>query len=87
MRHLWSSKALHLRLRLRLYIVSVCSIMTYGSEAWNLTKEVKKKLNGANSQMLSAITGKSYREEVVEATCSFNLLRSQTTMVRPHPTA
>ena len=76
MRHLWSSKALHLRLRLRLYIVSVCSIMTYGSEAWNLTKEVKKKLNGANSQMLSAITGKSYREEAVEATCSFNLLRA-----------
>ena len=76
MRHLWSSKALHLRLRLRLYIASVCSIMTYGSEAWNLTKEVKKKLNGANSQMLSAITGKSYREEAVEATCSFNLLRA-----------
>ena len=43
--------------------------MTYGSEAWNLTKEVKKKLNdaNANSQMLSAITGKSYREEAVEA--------------------
>ena len=50
--------------------------MTYGSEAWNLTNEVKKKINGTNSQILSAITGKSYREEAVEATCSFNLLRA-----------
>ena len=40
MRHIWKNKALHLRLRLRLYIASVCSILTYGSEAWNLTEAV-----------------------------------------------
>ena len=74
--HLWSSKALHLRLRLILYITSVCSIMTYGSETWNFTQEVKKKMNDTNSQMLNSITGKSCREETVESTCSFNLLRA-----------
>ena len=40
MRHIWKNKALNLRLRLRLYIVSVCSILLYGSEAWNLTETV-----------------------------------------------
>ena len=34
MRHLWSDKVLHQNLRIRLYRSCVCSIMTYGSEAW-----------------------------------------------------
>ena len=76
MRHIWTCKVLHLRLRLRLYIASVCSILTYGSEAWNLTAEVRRKINGANSQMLSVITGKTQREEASETTCSFNLVRA-----------
>ena len=33
MRHIWADKRIHLNLRLRLYKSSVCSIMTYGSEA------------------------------------------------------
>ena len=38
---------------------SVCSILTYGPEAWDLTETVRKKINGANSVMLSVITGKT----------------------------
>jgi len=76
MRHIWKNKALHLRLRLRLYIASVCSILTYGSEAWNINEVVRKKINGANSVMVSAITGKTPREEAVATTCSFNLVRA-----------
>ena len=76
MRHIWKCKSLHIRLRLRLYVSSVCSILTYGSEAWNITEEVRRKINGANSVMLSVITGNTPRQEAVATTCSFNLVRA-----------
>ena len=72
-RHIWTNKALYLRLRLRLYIVSVCSILTYGSEAWNMTETVYKKVNGSNIVMFNVITGKTTREEAVETTCRGDL--------------
>ena len=37
--------------------------MTYGSEAWRLTPTVSAALNGANSSMVSIITGRQVREE------------------------
>ena len=61
---------------MRLYISSVCSILTYGSEAWNLTKEVRRKLNGVNSRMVSIITGKTPHEEASDGTRSFDLVRA-----------
>ena len=75
MRHIWADKRLHLNLRLRLYKSSVCSVMTYGSEAWQLNDEVSKALNGANSQMLSVITSKTPHEEASKDTRTFDLLR------------
>ena len=61
MRHLWGDKNLHYNLRLRLpvYKSSVCSIMVYRSEAWKLNAEAVSKLNGANAQMMSVISGKT----------------------------
>ena len=41
-----------------------------------MTEAVRKKINGANSVMLSVITGKTPREEAAESTCSFNLVRT-----------
>ena len=76
MRHIWRSSDLHIRLRMRLYISSVCSILAYGSEAWNLTRDVISKINGANSRMVSVITGKSAHEETSEGTRSFDLVRA-----------
>ena len=75
MRHLWADKRLHINLRLRLYKSSVCSVMTYGAEAWRLNDAVSKALNGANSQMLSVISGKSPHEEASATTRTFDLLR------------
>ena len=66
MRHIWASKDLHINLRLRLYKASVCSILTYGSEAWRLTREVCAALNGANASMVSIITGRAIRDEAAE---------------------
>ena len=61
--HLWRDNALHLNLRLRLYKEAVCSVLTYGSEAWTLTLEVRKAINGANAAMLTIITGNTVRQE------------------------
>ena len=76
MRHIWRSSDLHLRLRMRLYISSVCSILTYGSEAWNVTKEVRQKLNGVNSRIVSIMTGKTPHEETSDGTRSFDLFKN-----------
>ena len=75
MRHLWKNRSLHQNLRLRLYKSCVCSIMTYGSEAWRLTTEVRRRLNGANSRMMSIITGRSQHEEASADTKTFDLVR------------
>ena len=63
LRHLWKDGNLHMNLRMRLYKACVCSILTYGSEAWRLTAAVTAALNGANSKMVSTITGRTVHEE------------------------
>ena len=66
MRHIWKSKDLHLRLKMRLYVSAVCSVMIYGSEAWKLDDQTKRALNGAKSKMVATITGRTIHEEASE---------------------
>ena len=66
MRHVWKAKELYPRLKMRLYVSAVCSIMIYGSEAWRLDAATQRPLNGANSKMVSQITGREIREEATE---------------------
>ena len=61
--NLWADRKIHFNLRLRLYKSCVCIILTYGSEAWTLDEKTAKKLNGANSQMLSVISGRTQQEQ------------------------
>ena len=51
------------------------SLLTYGCESWTLTDDVMRKLNGANSRMLSRITGKDIRTEARSATASFDIVK------------
>ena len=74
MRHIWQSSDLHLRLKLRLYVSAVCSTMIYGSEAWMLDKATLRALNGANSKMLSVITGKSIHDEAKDGTRTYDVV-------------
>ena len=74
LRHIWTNKELHLNLRLRLYKSCVCSVLTYGSEAWQLHEEARRTLNGANSQMLSIITGKTPHQEASAKWRTFDLV-------------
>ena len=75
LRHIWHDKKLHYNLRLRLYKASVCSILTYGSEAWNLRKEVVKAINGANAGMMCVISGKTQQQETSAKWRSFDLVK------------
>ena len=76
LRHVWASDALTLKLKLRLYVAAVCSIMTYGSEAWLLDVPTCRSLNGANATMLARITGKSQHDEAKKATTTFDIVRN-----------
>ena len=60
--HMWSDHRLSTNLKIRLYIVGVCSAFTHGCEAWSLTDSIRKSINGFNSRCLSTITGKDFRE-------------------------
>ena len=75
LRKMFDSPFLTRRLKLRLYIAAVVSVMTYGCEAWFLTPKVMAKLNGANSKMLVRIMGSSIREEARSATSHFDLVK------------
>ena len=73
LRHVFGSKHIPMATKLRLYSAAVGSLFTYGSEAWALTEKVLRRLNGANSRLLSHFTGKTIPEEARAVTTSYNL--------------
>ena len=75
LRHIWADNELHMNLRIRLYKACICSVMVYGSEAWRFTADVCKMLNGANSQMMAIITGKTPHQEASAKWQTFNIIR------------
>ena len=70
---IFDSKYISLHLKLRLYQVAVCSILTYGCETWDLCPKTIRRLNGVNSSMLARITNKSIQQESRATTTSLNL--------------
>ena len=75
LRNILDAKDIDVTLKLRLYEASICSILTFGYETWNLDRKTIKILKGANSKMLSRFTGKSIPQEARAITTSFNLIR------------
>ena len=73
--HIFSADCIGPRLKLRLYIVAVCSLLTYGCESWALTDKVIHKINGANSRMLARVTGNSVRQEARAYTTSYDIIK------------
>ena len=55
-RHLFDSPKFDLHLKLRMYQVVICSLITHGCEAWRLDSRTIRMLNNDNSIMLSRIT-------------------------------
>ena len=74
LRHIFGSPTLALTLKLRLYVASVCSLLTYGCESWTLDEPTTRRINGANSRMLAQITRRAIRDEARPQTTSHNLI-------------
>ena len=60
--HIWKDHRLPLSMKLKMYQTSVCSTSTHTCEAWDLTDEVKRTINGFNSRCLHVTTNRDYRE-------------------------
>ena len=52
----------------------MCSIMVYGCESWTLDDKTMRHINGANSKMLSIITGNPIQVEARPLSTSLNLI-------------
>jgi hypothetical protein len=48
--------------------------MVWESEVWVFDEEACRYINGANTYMLSHMTNKTKREEVIPATTTFNII-------------
>ena len=68
------SSSIPLKLKLKIYKTAVCSLLTYGSEAWRLDSKTMAKLNGCNARCLSHITHKTAHEEASVRTRTYDLL-------------
>ena len=74
--HLLGDPNLGPNLKLRLYKVAVCSLLTYGCESWSLSDKVLRQINGVNSSMLALarFTEQTQRQEARRATTSYDLV-------------
>ena len=62
-------------LKMRVYKTAICSLFTYGSEAWAMNEQAKAMLNGANARCLSRFTGKdAHQEASARSTRSYDLV-------------
>ena len=60
---LWKAASLSFKLKLNLFAATVGTIMKYGCEAWIMTSQVKKRLNGANASMLAVVLKSTSRQQ------------------------
>ena len=72
LRHVFNA-SLPFNLKMKIYKTAVCSLLTYGSEAWNLDESTLAMLNGANARCLSRFTGKDAHAEASARSRSFDL--------------
>ena len=72
--NLWKDGRLPLTMKLRLYVACVCSTLTHACEAWTLTDNVTRRINGFNSRCLHIITGESYRDTATKPVVNLLIL-------------
>ena len=73
LRHVFNSQ-IKFSLKMRIYKTAVCSLLTYGSEAWHLDERITAMLNGANARLLSRFTGKDAHAEASARTRTYDLV-------------
>ena len=67
-RQVLTTTKLPIKMRTGLFASLVGSTMTYGAEAWFLTKRIKQQTNGVASKMLSMMTRRSIHQEAKQPT-------------------
>ena len=75
LRHVFNS-AIPLPLKLKIYKTAICSLLTYGCEAWSLDEKTLAMLNGANARCLSWFTGKDSHTEASVRTRTYDLVHA-----------
>ena len=60
--------------KLKIYKTAICSLLTYGSEAWVLDEATQTMINGANVRCLSRFTGKDAHAEASTRTRTYDLV-------------
>ena len=73
LRHVFNA-TIPLCLKMKIYKSAVCSLLTYGCEAWDLNEKNMALLNGANARCLSRFTGKDAHAEASAKTRSYDLV-------------
>ena len=67
---------IRLGLKMKVYKTAVCSLLTYGCEAWDLSTRTQAMINGVNARCLCRFTGKDAHQEVSARTRSYDLVRA-----------
>ena len=89
--HLWADHRLPRSMKLRLYQAAVCQSFSHACEAWDVTDDIARTINGFNSRCLHVITRKTYRETATMPDVNILLLIRQRRMrflghiLRMHP--
>ena len=65
---------IHPDLKLKIYKTAICSLLTYGCEAWTLSEKTLAMINGANARCLSRFTGQDAHAEASARTRTFDLV-------------
>ena len=63
LKKIWNSR-LSRRIKVRLFIATVESVLLYGSAAWTVTKTLEKKINGCYTRMLRMALNISWRQKL-----------------------
>ena len=63
LRKIWTS-TLSERIKIRLFIVTVESVLLYGGETWTITQTMKKQLDGCYTRMLRMALNVSWKQHI-----------------------
>ena len=75
LRHVFGSD-IKFSTKMMVYKTAVCSLLTYGSEAWDLDEQAQAQINGINARLMSRFTGKDAHQEASPKTRTYDLVRA-----------
>ena len=65
---IWWASEVSIRVKLRVYVAGVLSVLLYGCECWWLDSSARSKVGAWNARRLAVLTGRTIKEEYQEPT-------------------